>query len=191
MNAKTLSAVVLSLTLALPALAKTVSGVDFPETLKVEGKELKLNGAGLRTATFLAVKVYAAGLYVETTSQDAAQVISSDQTKRVRMSMLRDLEKQKIVDAITDGFEKNAKAQLPALKERLAKLTAAIPAQLKKGDELVLTYVPGKGTRIETKGGEELVVEGKDFADALFSVWLGKHPVDGDLKAGMLGKAED
>ncbi|TMA20856.1 MAG: hypothetical protein E6J84_01630, partial [Deltaproteobacteria bacterium] len=25
-----------------------------------------------------------------------------------------------------------------------------------------------------------------DFADALFSVWLGDNPVDGDLKAEML-----
>ena len=191
MNAKSLSALVLSLTLAVPALAKDVAGVNFPETATVEGKALKLNGAGLRTATFLKVKVYAAGLYVENTSQDAGQIIGSDQAKRVRMSMLRDLEKQKIVDAITEGFEKNAKAQMPALQERLNKLTASIPAELKKGDELVLTYVPGKGTRIETKGGKELTVEGKDFADALFSVWLGKHPVDGDLKKGMLGQAED
>jgi Chalcone isomerase-like len=127
---------------------------------------------------------------VESTSQDAAQIIGSEQVKRVRMSMLRDLEKSKIVDAITEGFEKNAKAQLAALKERLDKLTASIP-DLKKGDELVLTYVPGKGTRIESKGGQALTVEGKDFADALFSVWLGKHPVDGDLKKALLGKAED
>ncbi len=190
MNAKSLSALVLSLTLAAPAFAKDVAGVNFPDTATVEGKSLKLNGAGLRTATFLNVKVYAAGLYVENTSQDSGEVISSDQTKRVRMSMLRDLEKEKIVDAITEGFEKNAKSQLPALQARLNKLTAAIPAELKKGDELVLTYVPGKGTRIETKGGQELTVEGKDFADALFSVWLGKHPVDGNLKKGMLGQAK-
>jgi hypothetical protein len=33
-------------------------------------------------------------------------------------------------------------------------------------------------------------VEGKDFADALFSVWLGKDPADDDLKAGMLGSED-
>lgn len=190
MNAKLLSAAVLSLVVALPALAKDVAGVNFPETATVEGKTLKLNGAGLRTATFLSVKVYAAGLYVENPSQDAGQLISSDQTKRVRMSMLRDLDKEKITNAISEGFEKNNKAQLPALKERLDKLNASIP-DVKKGDELVLTYVPGKGTHIESKSGKALTIEGKDFADALFSVWLGQHPVDKGLKAGMLGKAED
>ncbi len=183
----TLSVLVLSLTLALPALGKEkeVAGVRFPETVSVEGKELKLNGAGLRTRAFF--KVYAAALYLETTSQDAAQVITSDQLKRVRMYMLRDLEKKKITDAITEGMEKNNKAAMPSLKARLDTVNAAIP-DLKKGDELAITYVPGKGTRVQSKGGQELSVEGKDFADALFSVWLGKEPVDGGLKDGMLGK---
>jgi chalcone isomerase-like protein len=183
----TLSALVLSLTLALPALAKEkeVAGVKFPDTVSVEGKALKLNGAGLRTKAIF--KVYAAGLYVETPSQDAAQVISSDQIKRVRMYMLRDLEKKKITEAITEGMERNNKAAMPSLKARLDTVNAAIP-DLKKGDELMITYVPGKGTLVQSKGGQELSVEGKDFADALFSVWLGKDPVDDDLKDGMLGK---
>ncbi|MBN1205092.1 MAG: chalcone isomerase family protein [Myxococcaceae bacterium] len=189
MKATTLSAVVLSLTLALPALAKEkeVAGVKFPETVSVEGKELKLNGAGLRTKVVF--KVYAAGLYVETPSQDAAQLISADQIKRVRMTMLRDLEKSKITDAITEGVQRNSKAQLAALKQRLDTFNAAIP-DLKKGDELTITYIPGKGTQVQSKTGQEISVEGKDFADALFGVWLGKEPADDDLKEGMLGKED-
>ncbi|WP_224368312.1 chalcone isomerase family protein [Hyalangium versicolor] len=183
----TLSAVVLSLALALPALAqeKEVAGVKFPATLSVDGKELKLNGAGLRKKVFF--KVYAVGFYLENTTQDGAQAISSDQTKVVRMSMLRDLEKEKITEAISEGVEKNNKAQMPALKDRLETFNKAIP-DLKKGDELTLTYVPGKGTRVQSKGGQEISVEGKDFADALFGVWLGSNPVDDGLKKGMLGK---
>jgi hypothetical protein len=189
MKATTLSAVVLSLTLALPAFAKDkeVGGVKFPETLSVEGKELKLNGAGVRTKAIF--KVYAAGLYVETPSKDAAQILSADQIRRVRLLMLRDLEKAKITDAITEGVQKNNKAQVAALKQRLDTFNAAIP-DLKKGDELTITYVPGKGTRVQSKSGQEISVEGKDFADALFGVWLGKDPADDDLKEGLLGKED-
>lgn len=187
MKNATLCAVVMAVVLALPAAAKgkEVSGVQFPDTVTVEGKALKLNGAGLRKK--LVFNVYAAGLYLENTSQDAQQVIQSDQMKRVRMSMLRDLEKGKIVEAIEEGFKKNSGDKLPALQQRLEKFTSAIP-DLKKGDELVLTYAPGKGTTIESKTGQKISVEGKDFSDALFSVWLGKEPVDGSLKDGMLGK---
>jgi hypothetical protein len=39
---------------------------------------------------------------------------------------------------------------------------------------------------IKAGGGEEVSLPGKDFADALFSVWLGKQPVDGELKQEML-----
>lgn len=187
MKRATLSALLLSLTLAVPALAKEVGGVNFPDTATVEGKELKLNGAGLRKK--MVFKVYAVALYLENTSQDASQVIGSDQTKRVRMYMLRDLDKKTITDAISDGFKKNAGAKLPALQPKLDTFKAAIP-DLKKGDDLVLTYVPGQGTHVQTKSGQAISVEGKDFADALFSVWLGKDPVDDGLKDGMLGKKD-
>ena len=185
MKNTTLYAVVLAVVLALPAAAKEVAGVKFPETVAAEGKELKLNGAGLRKK--LVFNVYAVGLYVESPSRSAQQVIESDQVKRVRMSMLRDLDKKSITEAIVEGFKKNAKDRMSAMQQRLDTFTAAIP-DLKKGDELVLTYVPGKGTTIESRAGEKISVGGKDFADALFSVWLGKSPVDEGLKDGMLGK---
>ena len=177
--------VLLTLVVSLPAAAKEVAGVAFPDTVSVAGKELKLNGAGVRKK--LVFNVYAAGLYLQTPASDSAQVIQSDQIKRVRMSMLRDLDKKTITEAIVDGFKKNAKGQLPALQERLDKLAAALP-DVKKGDELLLTYVPGQGTTVESKSGQKMSLEGKDFADALFSVWLGGSPVDGGLKEGMLGK---
>lgn len=100
--------------------------------------------------------------------------------------MLRDLEKAQIVEAIKEGFEKNSKDKLPALKDRLDKFIAQMPEKVTKGQVLRLTYVPGKGTTV-TGEGEKTQIEGKDFADALFSVWLGSHPVDDDLKKGMLG----
>jgi hypothetical protein len=30
-------------------------------------------------------------------------------------------------------------------------------------------------------------IEGKEFADVLFSVWIGDHPVDAALKQALLG----
>ncbi len=178
-------ALAMSLSLSSVAFAKELAGVKVPDKATVAGKELVLNGLGLRTKAIF--KVYVASLYVETASKDGAQLIASDQVKRVEMYMKRDLEKAKIVDAVRDGFEKNSKALMPKLKERLDKFVAVIP-DVKEGEKLTITYVPGKGTSISNSDGSDKVsVEGKDFADALFSVWLGKSPVDDDLKEGMLG----
>lgn len=182
---RTLISLALALTLSTPALAKELAGVNVPEAITVDGKELKLNGAGLRKKFIF--DVYVAALYAEKTSQNAQEVISSDQTKRVVMMMLRDLDKKSIVDAVRDGFKNNAGDKMPALQERLDKFVGVIE-NVKKGDELAITYLPGKGTTVKTKSGKEANVEGKDFADALFAVWLGRDPVQGSLKDGMLGK---
>jgi hypothetical protein len=178
-------AAALLLSLALPALAKEVAGVSLPETATVDGKALKLNGMGLRKK--MVFKVYVAGLYLETPSKDAASVISSDQVKRIHLSVLRSLSSHQVSEAIEEGFEKNSKATMAALKARLEKLGTMIP-NVEKGDQILLTYVPGKGTMVSAKNAEKGVIEGKDFADALFSVWLGSSPVQEDLKEALLGK---
>jgi hypothetical protein len=168
---------------ATAALAVEIAGVKPPDTITVEGKTLKLNGAGLRTKVVF--KVYVAALYLETPSKDPAAIVSSDQVKSMRLSILRSLKGSQVSEAIEEGFEKNSKAQMAALKPRLTKLGSLIP-NVEKGDELELSYVPGKGTVVTVKGAEKGVIEGKDFADALFSVWLGANPVQEDLKKDLL-----
>ena len=51
---------------------------------------------------------------------------------------------------------------------------------------LDFTYVPGAGTVVRGQG-KEITIQGKDFADALFSAWLGPKPVNADLKHELLG----
>jgi hypothetical protein len=169
---------------AAVALAGEAAGVKMPDTITVEGKTLKLNGIGLRKKMLF--KVYVAGLYVETPSKNAATLISSDEVKSITLHVLRSLSGNQIGEAISDGFWHNSKAQMGALTDRLQKLTGMFPAVV-EGDQIVLTYVPGKGTNVSAKGQAKGVIEGKDFADALFSVWLGGNPVQEDLKKALLG----
>jgi hypothetical protein len=179
-----IAAALLCLIASVPTLASEVAGVTLPDMTTVEGRTLKLNGMGLRTKVVF--KVYVAGLYLETPSKDAGAVISSDQIKQIQLSLLRGLDHSKITEAITEGFEKNSKASLGALNARLDRLNSMIP-DVEKGDRIVLTYVPGRGTVVSAKNVEKGVIEGKDFADALFSVWLGPKPVQEDLKKRLLG----
>lgn len=168
---------------AAPVFAAELQGVKVPDTQIVEGKTLQLNGQGLRVK--IVFKVYVASLYLEHPSKSAADILKADEIRRVEMHMLRNLDKKAIVEAIEEGFKKNSADALPALKERLSKFTEKV-TDVKDGATLVIQYIPGKGTLIEG-GKDAYVAEGKDFADALFSVWLGAKPVDEDLKKGMLG----
>jgi len=176
---------VLSLTVASSAFAKEKEGVKFPDTVQVEGKTLTLNGVGLRRKIFF--NVYVAGLYVENASKDAAKLASAEETKRVTLVMLRDLDKNQVGEAIREGFTKNSASQMTSLKERLDQFIGQL-SSVKTGEQLVVTYVPGKGTILSGSVGEKAVTPGKDFGEALFSVWLGKQPVDEDLKKGLLGQ---
>jgi hypothetical protein len=175
--------VLLSGLIGVSALAGELKGVKMPEEVTVDGKSLKLNGMGLRVKFI--VSVYVAGLYVENVNKDPAAILKADEGRRVDMKMLRDLDQKTIVEAIRTGFEKNSASQMGALKERLDTFCALIPS-LKEGQTLTLSYTPGKGTSVAGAGSATLI-PGKDFADALFSVWLGKSPVDDGLKRGMLG----
>ena len=177
-------AVLLLCTLVVsPVVAKDVEGTQVPDALSEGAKTLRLVGAGIRNKWFF--NVYVGALYAEKPTFNAVNFIKSEQVKRMDLHLLRDVGKDKIFESIKEGFEKQSKDQMPALQGRLDQLAAAVP-DLKKGDVLSLTYVPEKGVVL---GGaaKETVITGKDFADALFSVWLGPDPVDADLKRKLLG----
>ncbi len=178
-------AVLCAVVMASASFAGELKGVKMPDSVTVAGKELKLNGLGLRRK--LVFNVYVGGLYLENKSSDPSAILSADAVRRVDMMMMRNLDKGAIVDAIKNGVAKNSPSQVEALKERLEKFAAVIP-DLKEGQQLTIVYVPGKGTHVEGSGVAEFNAPGKDFADAIFQVWLGKAPVDEDLKSGMLGK---
>ncbi len=169
---------------AAPALPREVAGVKLAPTVTVDGKELRLNGAGVRKKFI--VKVYVGALYLEAPSADPAAIVAADAAKQVQMIFLRGGEKKQILGAFKDGFEANSSAEAPALTAQLKELEPAL-ADMKEGGVLTVTYVPGKGTVVTGPGGTA-TVEGKPFADALFRNWLGQKPADDGLKEGMLGK---
>ncbi len=179
-----LVAVLAGLAAAVPVHARQVGGVEFPDTVSVGGKELRLNGAGVRKKLF--IQVYVGGLYVAQPSGDAAAVLAADAPKRVRMVFLRSVDRKKIMETYREGFENNSGG--PALQGLLAKLDRIAPAlaDMRRGGEMFVTYEPGKGTTVASAGGGSVTVEGKDFADAMFRNWLGPNPADSDLKKAFL-----
>lgn len=165
------------------ALAGPLEGVTLADTVKAGGKTLLLNGVGLRKKAMF--KVYVGGLYLESPSKDAGAILSSDQAKAIRLHFLRDLKKGQLVEAFQEGFDANAKDKA-AQKAAFDKMLALVP-DVKEGSTLTFAYVPGKGTTLQVADKELGAFEGKGFADAVFSIWLGPKPPSEDLRKGMLG----
>ena len=165
------------------ALAGELAGATLPDTLKSGDLTLKLNGLGLRKKSVF--KVYVGGLYLESPSKDAGAILAADQAKAIRMHFLRDLTKAQLVEALQAGFEANAKDKT-GQKAAFDKMLTLIP-DVKEGDTLTFTYLPGKGTRLQVGNKELGAFEGKGFSDAVLSIYLGPKPPSEDLKKGMLG----
>ena len=89
------------------------------------------------------------------------------------------------LEAFQEGFDANAKDKA-AQKAAFDKMLALVP-DVKEGSTLTFTYLPGKGTTLQVADKELGVFEGKGFADAVFSIWLGPKPPSEDLRKGMLG----
>ena len=175
----------LSLTLSAPAVAAELAGVTMDDQVTVDGSSLKLQGMGLRS--FLGIKIYVAGLYLASPTSDGAAVVSATDGKVVDMVMLRDLAAEKLTGGIEEGFERNSSdAEMTALRERLERLKAMFPS-VAKGDRVLLTWNPARGTVVVYNGKELGIIEGQDFANALFACWLGSEPAQKALKKGMLG----
>lgn len=179
-----LAPIALLFALLAPAQARTLAGVELPDTVVVDGATLRLNGMGLRAATALRVKAYVGGLYLEQPSSDAATVIDSHQRKRVTMKFLRDIDRQRLTGGWAESLRK---VRGKPTEHSIAEFTSLIP-DVKTGDTMSFTWRPGVGLEVAMDEKVRGTVPGDDFARALFTVWFGPEPGDENLKRGMLGQ---
>jgi len=171
------------------ANAAEVGGVRFNDTATVGGKELKLNGVGMRTKFF--IKVYAAGLYLPEKSSNAAAIQKMDGPRRIQLVMMRELSSDDFGKAFMDGLNSNTTEQersaLMNQTMQIGKVFAMVPG-LKKGDVLFLDWIPGTGT-VTSLNGRKIgdTIQDVAFYNALLRIWIGDKPADANLKPGLLG----
>lgn len=175
----------LALGVAAPAVAAEKGGVKLPDSYTLDGKSLVLNGLGLREATIFAVDVYVAGLYLPSKTKDAAQILKGDVPKHLTMKFVREVGRDKQVEAWREGFQKNAK-DYGAIKAKVEELLGWM-ADIKDGESMSVSYVPGTGTSVTVKGEKKGTIAGEDFQYALFRIYIGPNPPNEGLKNGLLG----
>lgn len=178
--------------LALPllasgqAVATEVAGVKVDEKVQLNGSELLLNGAGLRTRFMF--KVYVASLYLPRKTASSAEVYEAP-TRRVSMQMLRDVDADSMFGALRDGLRDNLdEAKLAALQPQIGQFEAVMRrvGNAHSGDRITLDFF-ADNVAVSYNGDARGSVGGGGFANALLRVWLGDKPVDGGLKKALLG----
>lgn len=166
------------------AIAAKVSGVTLDENVSVQDVNLVLNGAGVRKKLF--IKLYVGSLYIKQKSSDANAIMMADEPMMIRMNLLSQfLTREKLIKAIETGFRKSAGEKLPELQPKLDQFLSIVPEQVKPGDEYALLYSPDAGTSLIKDDKLLGAIEGLDFKQSLFGLWLSKTPVQSSLKKAM------
>lgn len=172
------------------AMAVEIGGVKFDDKVRVGNSDAAVNGAGIRKKAVF--KVYAMALYLADKHGDAEGVLAAKGPKRVAIHLLRDLSAQQFVEALQEGMISNhSESEMAALKDRLKPFSETLLAigEAKTGTSVLIDWLPESGTRLTVNGqakGKEIA--GEDFYRALLRIWLGKKPVQDDLKQALLGK---
>ena len=99
-----------------------VSGVKYEDVIDQRGSKLILNGAGVRYKAVF--KVYTAGLYLQKKASTTEDVISMLGSKRITLTMLREVDSNELGKLFTRGVEDNTP------KSEIGKL---IPGLIKMG----------------------------------------------------------
>jgi hypothetical protein len=156
------------------AQAEKAGGVDMPDSLQVEGRTLALTHMELKKKLFF--NVYVWSLYMEREPTSFQEAVDSNGTKRLHFRFLRTISKDQLIGSFREGLRQNPAMRQDALSQSLEKLLASLH-DVGKGDDLVLTYVPGSGLHVSGGASGGVHIPGKPFADALFSSWLDTHPI--------------
>jgi Chalcone isomerase-like len=191
--AAALTGVVLMAFSALPAMAEaqaaTLEGQRFDDTTVLAERTLRLNGLGLRGVAW--IKAFVAGLYLSAPSKDSAQVLAMPGPKRLRLKIMLSAPSHELTKSLTARIDKY---EAPELKSRMATRITTLAAMidglgdLKSGDVIDLDYTPdvGIGLRFNDRTiGKP--VPGDDLYRAVLKIFVGDHPIDKRLKAGLLG----
>lgn len=197
----------------MPLAAQTVnepsSGVPFPVTIGAPGGgDHSLMGTGIRTKTFLKVKVYAFGLYVDPAGAASAlaafkgkdakalekddafygAILGMQFPMTLRLVMTRDVGGEDMAEAF-DGalrprvIQAAAEKNMPGGEAALETFRSYFDVgEMTKESELLFTCTPDGTLSSSVKGNANPPLASPALCWALFDVYLGPKPISGDGK---------
>jgi hypothetical protein len=180
----------LALMVAAEALALTVEGKEFEPSVNVNGKTLKLVGAGLRKKGWM--DLYVLGAYTESGSCRPTNVIQDDEAKYLRFQMLRDVKGSKMASTIGKAFDDAIPNDAdPSLRSQRDVFKSYFKETVRKNQTMEFTYVPSQGV-VFRQDGKQLgaPLEGKPFQEVLWSIYFGPKACCRELRDSILAECK-
>ena len=166
---------------ALLSLGLTVEGKNYSATAIVETKPVKLLGAGVRTKWMF--DVYAMGVYTESGKCSAKALIGDEETKYLRIEMLRDVSAEKMAETLGEAFKEHMpKDASVELKNQQQGLMTLFKDECKKDTVIEIIYTPESGTLIKQNSKTIGTFPGKAFQSVLWDIYFGENTCCSGLK---------
>ncbi len=167
----------------MPAAAGQIEGVEFPERISLGGVQLELHGLALLRYRVV-FKAYVAALYLGSEVEPGR--VLEDAPRRLEIEYFWSIPAEGFAQATIEGIQKNVDPEsFRLLRPRIERFNA-LYADVRPGDRYQLSYRPGVGTELALNGKRRGVIEGADFAAALFAIWLGDEPFSESMKDQLL-----
>jgi hypothetical protein len=189
-------AAAVALALATPPPAQFVREPKTGVTFAARVGDMSLLGVGVRTKSFLKIKVYAIGLYVADsalsgplavhdgkvgTSAFYADLVTGDFEKQLVLKLVRDLSAEQIQGAF--------RSHMLSVDETLLNQFVSYFAGTKAGQECVLRWVPGGILETRVGGVAKPAIADKAFSQAVFTIWLGDKPDHDQVRRRLVSRA--
>jgi hypothetical protein len=152
---------------ALTAVLLAVTGA-FADDYTLTGTAIRV-----KTIAFVDIKVYEISHYMKSPPSPKSKqaVIDADVDKKFVWKMLRDVDKEKIQNALKDAFAMNGYTD----GGKISAFMSAFSGDLKENANVTISYDSAKKeTTAKVGGGGSATVAGADFMKAVWSIWFGK-----------------
>ena len=170
---------------AVGANALTVDSINFEDKITVAGKELVLNGVGIRKATFLKIKVYYGGLYVSQKTTNSASFLTTAEPKQITLHFVRDVDAKDLKSTYKEAFEGSNKDTYKTMLATFEAFNANF-SDVKKGEVMTFQFL-NNGVILTSAGKASPKIGDAAFSKALLNMWF-INPLDEGLSKGLLGQ---
>ena len=168
----------------LPADGAQIEGVLFDDTVQIDQTRFYLQGTAL--LRYLVVfKGYVGAFYLPE-NIDPRRALA-DVPRHLVLEYFHAIKASQFAKAtrltIAENLTAEERKRLAPAIDRLAGAYRDVTPQ----DRYALTYFPGQGTRLTLNDKTLMVIPGADFSRAVFSIWIGPHPIDTAFRDRVLG----
>lgn len=181
---KLLIIILITMNLTTVLNGAVIENVYYADKINKKSVQMELKGTAL-LKYLVVIKAYVGGFYMESGKPVSSAL--EDVPKRLELSYFVKIEADGFAKATREMIVKNTtKSEFNKIRAKV-KLFNSYYKDVKPGDRYAITYVPGKGTTLELNGKSQGIVKGYLFSKALFSIWIGRNPIDKNFRKEILG----